>query len=63
MFEVISVSCPVCGSPLAGHRADARFCSSSCRREHHRLSRLLRGEGESTYRNLAEYDGRARRRA
>ena len=55
--------CPGCGSSLAGERQDARFCASSCRREHRRLSRLLSRESDSGYRNLAEYDRRARRRA
>jgi hypothetical protein len=57
------MNCKVCGASLAGKRRHARFCSPACRREHHRLSRLLRGEGDSGYRNLAEYDRRARRRA
>src|SRR5918998_5243922 len=37
--------------------------AAACRREHRRLSRLLSGESDSGYRNLAEYHRRARKRA
>jgi len=56
-------TCPVCGASLADRRADARFCSPACRREHYRLSRLLSGRRDWRYGTLSEYDARVRRRA
>jgi hypothetical protein len=44
-------ACPICGASLEGKRRDARFCGSSCRREHGRLRRLLSGQSDSGYRN------------
>lgn len=55
--------CGFCGQPLEGKRRDALFCGASCRREYHRVARLLSGRSDPPYRNLAEYDGRARKRA
>ena len=37
--------CPVCGASLAGHRADARFRSPACRREHHDALERRRNKG------------------
>jgi hypothetical protein len=39
-------ACVFCGASLEGRRAHARFCGAPCRREHCRLSRLLRGQGD-----------------
>jgi hypothetical protein len=46
--------CEWCRESLAGRRADARYCSGSCRTEASRFSRLLRGEETDGYRSLIE---------
>ena len=57
-------TCLVCGSSLAGHRADASYCSNACRAEAWRLRRLLAGSPVGRYTcvagRMAAY-GRARR--
>jgi len=55
--------CLWCGGALVQRRAGARFCGASCRREHNRVSRLLSGQRDGRYANLAAYDGRRRNRA
>jgi hypothetical protein len=56
-------ACLWCGGALVQRRAGARFCGASCRREHNRVSRLLSGQRDGRYANLAAYDERARKRA
>ena len=56
-------ACAVCGADLNGRRADARFCSSSCRREAHRLRRLLDGATVEGYRSFDQYVMSRQRRA
>ena len=58
-----SRACLWCGAALVQRRAGARFCGASCRREHNRVSRLLSGQRDGRYANLAAYDERARKRA
>jgi hypothetical protein len=52
-----------CGGSLEGRRPDARFCSSSCRREACRLRRLEADERDGHYVTLEHYRARQRRRA
>jgi hypothetical protein len=37
------IGCAVCGTPFAGKRKDARFCSDRCRQKAHRRSRINNG--------------------
>lgn len=53
--------CLVCGSSLAGHRADAEVCGSACRRERSRLRALAAGKRDAGYQSLDEYTARRRR--
>ena len=47
-------ACPACRASLAGHRADASYCSNLCRAEAWRLRRLLAGRPEGRYTCLAD---------
>ena len=54
--------CVVCGEPLAGRRAHARFCSGACRAEASRVRRILAGQEADGYRTLAQRHGEPRNR-
>jgi hypothetical protein len=43
--------CEFCHAPLVGKRADAKYCTSSCRTEASRLRRLLAGSPSGGYAN------------
>ena len=47
-------ACPVCGASLAGHRADAHYCSNGCRAEAWRLRRLLEGSAVGRYATVVD---------
>lgn len=55
--------CAVCGTNLDGRRADARYCTPSCRREACRIRILLAGIPVEGYRSLSQYVNRRQRRA
>jgi hypothetical protein len=47
--------CVFCGGSLDGKRPQARFCSSTCRREACRVRALLSGRSDSGYPTLAAW--------
>jgi hypothetical protein len=55
-------TCALCGKPLVGLRADARYCSPSHRIEASRRRRLSQGQNVDGYQTLDEYLGRRSRR-
>jgi ferredoxin len=46
--------CVLCGAPLDGRRADARFCSSVCRAEASRIRAVLDGKEPAGYVTLMD---------
>jgi hypothetical protein len=45
-------ACVVCGTNLAGRRADARHCGGPCRAEASRLRRILAGREVGPYQSI-----------
>jgi hypothetical protein len=51
----MSRTCVICGDPLIDRRRDARHCSSRCRADAWRVSRLLLGLCAHGHTNLTDY--------
>jgi hypothetical protein len=60
---MIGRACVVCGADITDRRSEATTCGDACRRELNRTRRLLRGEADSDYQNLADWLNRRRIRA
>ncbi len=55
--------CALYGASITNRRADARYCSSSHRREGGRIQAILSGRGSEPYLDLKTFLGSRQRRA